>query len=72
MFLSITPALDLIYFMVGIDLGMLLDTFRTEIFIAGIIFTEVSYGLFFMKVTRNVVFEVGFHIFNVESPIHPS
>lgn len=56
--------------MTGMNFGMLFDTLGTKVFIACKICTKVGDGLFFMKGTRYVVFEVSFHIFNVEGFVH--
>ena len=48
----------------------MLDTFRTHKLETGSFCTKIGYGFFFMLVTRDVVTEVSFHIFEGECFMH--
>lgn len=43
---------------------MLFDAFRAKIFVAGGVCAKVCNGLFFMKIARDIIFEISLHIIN--------
>ena len=58
--------------MIGMNLRMMFNTFRTHEFETRTLGAKISDRFMFMFVAGNVVFEVGFHVLKSECFVHGS